>query len=75
MLLGSGSFGFGTSETTPQGQGRAAGSGPEPGAGSLGSGASSIIDRLAMMYGYIPGFNPASAALGALGRRVGAVKA
>ena len=75
MLLGSGSFGFGTSETTPQGQGRAAGSGPEPGAGSLGSGASSIIDRLAMMYGYIPGFNPASADLGALGRRVGAVKA
>ena len=63
---------FGQSDTSdPQGQGSQAG--PRQGdTGAMGGGRS-IIDRLAMMYGYIPGFNPASLAVGALGKRVGAM--
>ena len=59
---------FGQSDTSdPQGQGSQTGS-RQPDTGGR-----SIIDRLAMMYGYIPGFNPASLAVGALGKRVGAM--
>ncbi|MAL43773.1 hypothetical protein [Hyphomonas sp.] len=47
---------------------------PTTAAGDGGMGAvGTVFDRLTQTYGYIPGFNPAGAAMGALGRRVGAI--
>ncbi len=61
---------YGSDTSAPAGQG--------PGAGSQGDGdvpaqggVSTVLDRLSAVSGFIPGFNPAGAALGALGRRVG----
>jgi hypothetical protein len=47
---------------------------PTTAAGDGGmSAVGTVFDRLTQTYGYIPGFNPAGAAMGALGRRVGAI--
>tara|TARA_R110001592_G_scaffold74062_2_gene225364 strand:+ start:628 stop:1581 length:954 start_codon:yes stop_codon:yes gene_type:complete len=58
---------FGGDSSNPTGQGP--GSGDE---GPARGGVSTVLDRLSAKYGFISGFNPAGAAIGALGRRVGA---
>ena len=58
-------------QSNPQGSGSAADK--ESKSGGLGGsgGGASIIDRLSMMYGAIPGYNPAGLAMNALGNRIG----
>jgi len=60
---------YGSDTSAPAGQGPGSqGDGDMPAQG----GVASVLDRLSAVYGFIPGFNPAGAAIGALGRRVGA---
>ena len=60
---------YGSDTSAPVGQGPGSkGDGDMPAQG----GVASVLDRLSAVYGFIPGFNPAGAAIGALGRRVGA---
>ena len=59
---------YGSDTSAPAGQGPGSkGDGDMPAQG----GVASVLDRLSAVSGFIPGFNPAGAALGALGRRVG----
>ena len=60
-------YGSDTSAPAGQGPGAKSADGDMPAQG----GVASVLDRLSAVYGFIPGFNPAGAALGALGRRVG----
>tara|TARA_R110001583_G_scaffold2828_10_gene19648 strand:- start:1362 stop:2345 length:984 start_codon:yes stop_codon:yes gene_type:complete len=60
-------YGRDTSEPSGQGPGS-----KDASDGGVGQGTAGVLDRLSALYGFIPGFNPAGAALGALGRRVGA---
>ena len=60
-------YGRDTSEPSGQGPGS-----KDASDGGVGQGTSGVLDRLSALYGFIPGFNPAGAALGALGKRVGA---
>ena len=61
-------YGSDTSAPAGQGPGGKSADGDMPAQG----GVASVLDRLSAVYGFIPGFNPAGAAIGALGRRVGA---
>ena len=59
---------YGSDTSAPAGQGPGSkGDGDMPAQG----GVASVLDRLSAISGFIPGFNPAGVALGALGRRVG----
>jgi len=60
---------YGSDTSAPAGQGPGSkGDGDMPAQG----GVASVLDRLSAISGFIPGFNPAGVALGALGRRIGA---
>jgi hypothetical protein len=60
---------YGSDASDPSGQGPGS---KDAADGGVGQGTAGVLDRLSALYGFIPGFNPAGAALGALGRRVGA---
>jgi hypothetical protein len=58
-------------QSNPQGSGSAADKESKSGGLGGGGGGASIIDRLSMMYGSIPNWNPAGIAINALGNRIG----